>query len=154
MEIGETVYNGVKSLGGDEWTPIYKSYSIIYAMDGTKSNPSQVTVSSDDGQTVYNLNFSSMANNWSDGLVLSAQRKSANGQTTFRTTASTWTQDDPLKTFILNPRVISQTNTLDSGQSTPGANHLFERRHRQCQFGGRIWFRWLGSPEDRYHLLA
>ncbi len=118
MEIGETVYNGVKSLGGDEWTPIYKSYSIIYAMDGTKSNPSQVTVSSDDGQTVYNLNFSSMANNWSDGLVLSAQRKSANGQTTFRTTASTWTQDDPLKTFILNPRVISQTNTLDSGQST------------------------------------
>src|SRR5688572_26995696 len=44
-------------------------------------------------------------------------KRNAAGET-LRTQTSTWTQDDTGVTYIVNPRITSQTTTLDKGLST------------------------------------
>jgi RHS repeat-associated protein len=99
-------------------TEIFRDTSISYETSEMKSNPSQVTVSNSDGRTIMSLGYSTSGRNWSDGLVLSTQRKSPNGATLFRTVASTWTQDDISKNWVFNPRVTSQVTTLDNSLTT------------------------------------
>ncbi len=98
------------------------TWSISYSVDQTKSNPSSVEVAADiDGRTIYNLNYTSSGANWSDGMPTSVTRKTYNGQTVLRTQSYSWSQDDTLKTFVLNPRITSATTTLDDGKTTQTA---------------------------------
>ncbi|MGI0015055.1 MAG: hypothetical protein ACREBU_16680, partial [Nitrososphaera sp.] len=100
-----------------------RTTSIAYQVDQTKSNPWKVTTtegtfSGVTGLSEYDFYCTVNGRNWSDGLLQAVRRKASATGPTLRTQTTTWTQDDTGVSYIVNPRVTSQTTTLDNGLST------------------------------------
>jgi YD repeat-containing protein len=92
-------------------------WRLYYSYNGNRSNPAKTTVEDMRGKTEYNFNSSVYpARSWSDGLISSVQRKSLDLATVYGTQSTDWEQDIS-GTFVVNPRPIRQTTTLDDGKT-------------------------------------
>jgi hypothetical protein len=93
------------------------NWSLSYQVDSTKSSPASVTITEPGNiQTVYTLAYTTGGCNWSDGFVQRVDKKSSG--TVVRSYGTSWTQDNTSLTYIDNPRVTSQSTTLDNQMTT------------------------------------